>query len=107
LVSGEVKGESEKLSSSFYSSSSLVATHLSSGAPSSASQEPSVLPANAPVLPEVTSTISIRPSQIQLAATLRKIRHLIAEGYTNKEIIELLQLHERTLPLYGKDLGIR
>ena len=77
-VSGEDKGESEKLSSSSYSSSSLVATHLSSGAPSSASQEPSALPANAPVLPEVTSTISKRPSQIQLAATLRKIRHLIA-----------------------------
>ena len=37
---------------------------------------------------------------MQLAATLRKIRHLLAEGYTNKEIIETLQLEERTFYRY-------
>ncbi len=41
-----------------------------------------------------------RPSKIQLAATLRKIRHLLAEGHTNKEIIEMLQLEERTFYRY-------
>jgi DNA-binding CsgD family transcriptional regulator len=41
-----------------------------------------------------------RPSKIQLAATLRKIRHLLAEGYTNKEIIETMQLEERTFYRY-------
>jgi DNA-binding CsgD family transcriptional regulator len=43
---------------------------------------------------------SKRPSNIQLAATLRKIRQLLAEGYTNKEIIEMLQLEERTFYRY-------
>jgi DNA-binding NarL/FixJ family response regulator len=33
---------------------------------------------------------SKRPSKIELAATLRKIPHLLAEGYTNKEIMETL-----------------
>jgi DNA-binding NarL/FixJ family response regulator len=64
----------------------------------SPSERSSALPANAsaPLLPELTSTKSKRPSKKQLAATLRKIRHLLAEGYTNKEIIEMLQLEERT-----------
>jgi DNA-binding CsgD family transcriptional regulator len=43
---------------------------------------------------------SKRPSKVELAATLRKIRHLLAEGYTNKEIIEMLQLEERTFYRY-------
>jgi IS30 family transposase len=43
-----------------------------------------------------------RPSKIELASTLRKIRHLLAEGYTNKEIIEILQLQERTFYRYMK-----
>ena len=30
----------------------------------------------------------------------RKIRHLLAEGYTNKEIIEILQIEERTFYRY-------
>ena len=53
--------------------------------------------------PDATTTItsiSKRPSKIELAATLRKIRHLLAEGYTNKEIIETLQLEERTFYRY-------
>ena len=37
---------------------------------------------------------------MELAFTLRKIRHLLAEGYTNKEIIETLQLEERTFYRY-------
>jgi hypothetical protein len=54
--------------------------------------------------PDSTATInrSKRPSKIQLAAILRKIRHLLAEGYTNKEIIETLQLEERTFYRYMK-----
>jgi hypothetical protein len=54
--------------------------------------------------PASTATInrSKRPSKIQLAAILRKIRHLLAEGYTNKEIIETLQLEERTFYRYMK-----
>jgi DNA-binding CsgD family transcriptional regulator len=43
---------------------------------------------------------SKRPSEIQLAATLRKIRHLLAEGHTNKEIIEMMQLEERSFYRY-------
>jgi IS30 family transposase len=39
---------------------------------------------------------SKKPSKIELRATLGKIRHLLAEGYTNKEIIEVLQIKERT-----------
>jgi DNA-binding CsgD family transcriptional regulator len=41
-----------------------------------------------------------RPSKIQLTFTLRNIRHLLAEGYSNKEIIETLQLEERTFYRY-------
>lgn len=50
-----------------------------------------------------TTTItnrSKRPSKIELAATLRNIRHLLAEGYTNREIIEMLQIEERTFYRY-------
>jgi len=50
-----------------------------------------------------TNTIinrSKRPSKIELSSTLRKIRHLLAEGCTNKEIIEMLQLEERTFYRY-------
>jgi DNA-binding CsgD family transcriptional regulator len=43
---------------------------------------------------------SKRPSKLELAATIRKIRHLLAEGYTNKEIIEMLQIEERTFYRY-------
>jgi DNA-binding CsgD family transcriptional regulator len=43
-----------------------------------------------------------RPSKIELAATLRKIRYLLAEGYTNKEILEMLQIEERTFYRYMK-----
>lgn len=52
---------------------------------------------------DATTTIinrSRRPSKIELAETLRKIRHLLVEGYTNKEIIEMLQLEERTFYRY-------
>ncbi len=47
----------------------------------------------------VTNRIK-RPSKIELAVTLRKIRHLLAEGYTNKEVIETLELEERTFYRY-------
>jgi DNA-binding CsgD family transcriptional regulator len=56
-------------------------------------------------MPDATTAVtnrSKRPSKIVLAATLRKIRHLLAEGYTNKEIIEMLQLEERTFYRYMK-----
>ena len=66
--------------------------------------------ASAPPLVEATSakmsdatTVtngSKRPSKIELAATLRKIRLLLAEGHTNKVIIEMLQLEERTFYRY-------
>lgn len=54
-------------------------------------------------IPDATTTVinrSKRPSKIELAVTLRKIRHFLAEGYTNKEIIEMLQLEERTFYRY-------
>jgi predicted Mrr-cat superfamily restriction endonuclease len=53
-------------------------------------------------VPDRTNSIkrSKKPSRIQLAATLRKIRHLLAEGHTNKEIIEMMQLEERTFYRY-------
>ena len=54
-------------------------------------------------IPDATTTVanrSKRPSKIELATTLRKIRHLLAEGYTNKEIVEMLQLEERTFYRY-------
>jgi glutamyl/glutaminyl-tRNA synthetase len=46
------------------------------------------------------NTRSNRPSRMELAFTLRKIRHLLAEGYTNREIIEMMQLEERTFYRY-------
>jgi hypothetical protein len=52
-------------------------------------------------MPDAATTItnrSKRPSKIELPATLRKIRHLLAEGYTNKEIIETLQLEHFRFP---------
>jgi DNA-binding CsgD family transcriptional regulator len=55
--------------------------------------------ANMPDATTVTNR-SKRPSKIQLAATLRKIRLFLAEGYINKEIIETLQLEERTFYRY-------
>ena len=58
---------------------------------------------SASLLPDEVTSITKsnkRPSKIQLAATLRKIRLLLAEGYTNKEIIEMLQLEERTFYRY-------
>ena len=48
----------------------------------------------------VTNRKSKRPSKIELSAILRKIRHLLAEGYTNNEIMEALQLEERTFYRY-------
>lgn len=53
-------------------------------------------------MPDRTNSIkrSKKPSRIQLAATLRKIRHLLAEGHTNKEIIEMMQLEERSFYRY-------
>jgi DNA-binding CsgD family transcriptional regulator len=62
-----------------------------------------VLAASA-MIPDSTALIKRgkRPSKIQLAATLRKIRHLLAEGYTNREIIEIMQLEERTFYRYMK-----
>ena len=56
-------------------------------------------------MPVATTTVtnrSKRPSNIQLAATLRKIRQLLAEGYTNKQLIEMLQIEERTFYRYMK-----
>jgi hypothetical protein len=98
LVSRQDKDESKQLSSS---SSSIVTAHTSSVA-SSPSQRPSPLAPNTPasLLDDVTPLKIKRPSKIQLAATLRMIRHLLAEGYTNKEIIETMQLEERTFYRY-------
>jgi DNA-binding CsgD family transcriptional regulator len=60
--------------------------------------------ASTAMTPDSTTTLdrSNRPSKIQLAATLRKIRLLLAEGYTNKEIMEMLQIEERTFYRYMK-----
>jgi DNA-binding CsgD family transcriptional regulator len=72
----------------------------------SSPKPPPTLPlvvAQSAMMHDLTTTIinrSKRPSKIQLAATLRKIRHLLAEGYTNKEIIDMLQLQERTFYRY-------
>jgi len=62
---------------------------------------PSALLENAAAHPLPVGVTSItnkikRPSKIELAATLRKIRHLHAESYTNKEIMEMMLLEERT-----------
>ncbi len=87
--------------SSSVSQSSLVAAGQ---LPSTYSQEPLVESTFAKTMPNATTTAvtnrSKRPSKIELAATLRKIRHLLAEGYTNREIIETLQLEERTFYRY-------
>jgi DNA-binding CsgD family transcriptional regulator len=55
-------------------------------------------------MPDANTSIdrSKRPSKTELAATLRKIRHLLAEGYTNKEINEMMHLEERTFYRYMK-----
>jgi DNA-binding CsgD family transcriptional regulator len=60
--------------------------------------------AQSAMIPESTTIInrSKRPSKLELAATLRNIRLLLAEGYTNKEIIEIMQLEERTFYRYMK-----
>jgi hypothetical protein len=66
-----------------------------------ASATPQLVDAASAKVPDTTTTnTSKRPSKMQLAATLRKIRHLLAEGYANKEIIETLQLEERTFYRY-------
>ena len=104
----EHKGESQKLSAHSPSPSYLIAPRPSSVMHSSLSQGPTTLPvssaASHPLSVEVTSVAnkSKRPSKIELATTLRKIRHLLAEGYTNREIIEMLQLEERTFYRYMK-----
>jgi hypothetical protein len=54
-------------------------------------------------MPDATTVVtnkSKRPSKIVLAATLRKLRHLLAEGYTSRQIMEMLQLEERTFYRY-------
>jgi DNA-binding NarL/FixJ family response regulator len=63
---------------------------------------PQLVDATSVKVPDATTIINRgkRPSKIQLGATLRKIRHLLAEGHTNKEIIELLQVEERTFYRY-------
>ena len=66
---------------------------------------PTIDEATSAKIPNATITVtnrSKRPSKIQLAATLRNIRHLLAEGFTNREIIETLQLDERTFYRYMK-----
>jgi DNA-binding NarL/FixJ family response regulator len=80
---------------------SVVETKIASVAHSSHYQGPSALPENAAahslrVGATAITNKSKRPSKIELAATLRKIRLLLAEGYTNREIIEMLQIEERT-----------
>jgi hypothetical protein len=89
------------------SQSSLVAAEhqLSSSTPSLSAETSatSMVIAKSEILTEeatISSTKGKRPSKIELAATLRMIRHLLAEGYTNKEIIEMLQLEERTFYRY-------
>jgi hypothetical protein len=66
------------------------------------SQKPLVVATSGKKMPNSATVTngSKRPSNIQLAATLRKLRQLLAEGYTNKEIIEILQLEERTFYRY-------
>jgi DNA-binding CsgD family transcriptional regulator len=65
------------------------------------SASPLVVATPAKIPHETTITNrSKRLSKIEITATLRKIRLLLAEGYTNKEIIETLQLEERTFYRY-------
>jgi DNA-binding CsgD family transcriptional regulator len=83
--------------------SALVAAErlLSAYSPKPSSTSPSGI-AQSAIIPDSTAVTnrSKRPSKIQLSSTLRRIRHLLAEGYTNKEIIEILQLEERTFYRY-------
>jgi DNA-binding CsgD family transcriptional regulator len=86
--------------SSLVAAEQLLSTY--SQKPLASSTPPSVGATSAKKMPDATTVTnrSKRPSKIQLAATLRKIRHLLAEGYTNKEIMEMLQLEERTFYRY-------
>jgi DNA-binding CsgD family transcriptional regulator len=95
-------GPAKKLSTS--PQPSLITAEQPPSSPSS--PKPSSRPQLVVAPPRTISDLTIavnrrkRPSKIELAATLRKIRHLLAEGYTNKEIIEMLQLEERTFYRY-------
>ncbi len=87
------------------SQSSLIAAEqlLSTYSTKPLESTPLLVDATSANMPDATTTVtnrSKRPSKIELAATLRKIRLLLAEGYTNKEIIEMLQLEERTFYRY-------
>jgi hypothetical protein len=89
------------------SHSSLVAAEhvLStySSKPSASSTPPRLVGATSAETHNRTSVVTNRGkrlSKIELAATLRKIRHFLAEGYTNREIIEMLQIEERTFYRY-------
>jgi DNA-binding CsgD family transcriptional regulator len=92
--------------SSSSSEPSIVAAERPSSSPSQnlsvASQ--SLIAAESAIVPNSNTIInrSKRPSKLELAATLRKIRHLLAEGYANREIIEMMQLEERTFYRYMK-----
>jgi DNA-binding NarL/FixJ family response regulator len=94
------------LSSSVSQSSLLIAAAaeqlLSAYSQTPLKSTPQLVDATSVKVPDATTIINRgkRPSKIQLGATLRKIRHLLAEGHTNKEIIELLQLEERTFYRY-------
>jgi DNA-binding CsgD family transcriptional regulator len=86
------------------SQSSLIAAEqlLSTYSPKPLESTPLLVDATSANMPDATTVTnrSKRPSKIELAATLRKIRLLLAEGHTNKEIIEMLQLEERTFYRY-------
>jgi hypothetical protein len=86
--------------SSLIAAEQLLSTY--SPKPLASSAPPSVGATSGKKVPDATTVTngSKRPSKIELAATLRKIRLLLAEGHTNKEIIELLQLEERTFYRY-------
>jgi DNA-binding NarL/FixJ family response regulator len=93
------------LSSSVSQSSLLIAADeqlLSAYSLTPLKSTPQLFDATSVKVPDATTIINRgkRPSKIQLGATLRKIRHLLAEGHTNKETIELLQLEERTFYRY-------
>jgi DNA-binding CsgD family transcriptional regulator len=76
--------------------------YVSTFFPKPSAAAPSSVVASSAIMPDATTIInrSKRPSKIELAATLREIRLLLAEGYTNREIIEMLQLEERTFYRY-------
>jgi len=93
--------------SSSTSQSSLVAAEqiLSTYSQTPLESTPQLVDATSAKVHDATTTIvnrSKRPFKIELSSTLRKIRHLLAEGYTNKEIIEMMQLQERTFYRYMK-----